>query len=99
MKIIYNWIIQYNYFRSTSAESKDISFRNNYHIQFEIEESSPSDSNSSNSSASTQNKNTESTYLPNLFDLDYHNMTPITNLSQQNMFQDKTSSPYRYLQF
>lgn len=81
--------------RSTSAESKDISFRNNYHIQFEIEESSPSDSNSSNSSASTQNKNMESAYVPNLFDLDYHNMTPITNLSQQNMFQDKTSSPYR----
>lgn len=91
MQVLHGFAI---YYRSTSAESRE--FKNTHHIQFDIDESSPSDSNSSNSSIPTQNKNFEPKYMSELFLMEFYNLTPISSFPQQNMFENKTS-PYRYI--
>lgn len=69
--------------------------KNSYQVQFDIDETSPSESNNSTGS-SAHDKHIEQDYFTECYPLDYYNTEPIANLTHQNIFRT-TASPYRYI--
>lgn len=82
------------FFRSNSTElPTERQCKDSFLVQFDIEETSPSDSNNSTAS-SAQDRQIEQDYFTECYPLDYYNTEPIQSLSNQNIFKTSTS-PYR----